>query len=81
MCLGLGRTGSTSLAIALKVLGYEVLHDDEQTEFTEEFESYAKGILSYDELMQILAIEGVNASFKTASSWAVDQPEVKGADA
>lgn len=32
VCVGLGRTGSTSLALALQVLGYTVLHDDEQTD-------------------------------------------------
>ena len=33
--LGLGRTGTTSLVMALEQLGYSVVHDDEQTELTD----------------------------------------------
>ena len=35
--LGLGRTGTTSIAMALEILGYTVIHDDEQTEETDVF--------------------------------------------
>ena len=33
--IGLGRTGTTSVAIALEILGYTVVHDDEQPELTD----------------------------------------------
>lgn len=91
VCVGLGRTGSTSLALALQVLGYTVLHDDEQTDVAEEWYHFegaewkenadAKwsegGIISEDELMQIMGIYGYNVTFKTQYLWAVDHPEIK----
>lgn len=33
--LGLGRTGTTSVTMALEILGYTVVHDDEQTQLTD----------------------------------------------
>ena len=79
VCVGLGRTGSTSLALALTVLGYMVQHDDEQVGVAEEFYNQHTKIISEDELQQIMGIYGYNATFKTSYTWAVDRPETKGA--
>ena len=37
------------------------------------------GIISEDELMQIMGIYGYNVTFKTQYLWAVDHPEIKSA--
>ncbi len=76
--LGLGRTGTTSLVMALEMLGYSVVHDDEQAELTDLF--YALNDLESidsDEFHEILGLRGYNASFKTGYEWVQEHNEVK----
>lgn len=76
--LGLGRTGTTSLALALEILGYKVVHDDEQTELTDLYAAEERGMISEDEMNEILGWRGYNATFKTADQhWVAEHPEVK----
>lgn len=76
--LGLGRTGTTSLAMALEILGYTVVHDDEQTELTDLFDAEEEEVIDIDELHEILGLRGYNATFKTAGyNWVADNPDVK----
>ena len=76
--LGLGRTGTTSLVIALEMLGYVPIHDDEQTEITDLYQALEKKQISLDEFHEILGLRGYNATFKTASyEWVAEHPEVK----
>jgi len=77
--LGLGRTGSTSLVMALEILGYVVMHDDEQTEETDLYAAYEDDMFDDDRLHEILGLRGYNATFKTAEyEWVAEHPEVKG---
>jgi len=76
--LGLGRTGSTSLAIALEILNYTVIHDDEHTELTDLFDAEEEEDIDMDEMHEILGLRGFNATFKTATyKWVAQHPEVK----
>ena len=76
--LGLGRTGSTSLAIALEILGFTVIHDDEQPEITDIFEFWEEEVIDMDEVNEILGLRGYNATFKTADyEWLAKQEDVK----
>ena len=76
--LGLGRTGTTSIAMALEILGYTVIHDDEQTEETDVFAAVEEEDIGMDEAHEILGLRGYNATFKTAGyEWVADHPEVK----
>jgi len=77
--LGLGRTGSTSLVMALEILGYVVMHDDEQTEETDLYAAYEDDMFDDDRLHEILGLRGYNATFKTADyEWVAEHAEVKG---
>merc|ERR1712238_349353 len=64
--LGLGRTGTTSVAMALEYLGYTVVHDDEQPEITDLYGAQEEEIIDMDEFHDILGLRGYNATFKTA---------------
>jgi len=75
--LGLGRTGTTSLAMALEILGYAVLHDDEQPEVADLAAAIQREEITYDELHDILGLRGYNASFKSDIYWVESHPEVK----
>jgi len=77
--LGLGRTGTTSLVMALEILGYTVVHDDEQTELTDLYNAWWElETIDIDEVHEILGLRGYNATFKTAGyDWVVDNPKVK----
>jgi len=76
--LGLGRTGTTSVVMAMEMLGYTVVHDDEQTEITDLFDAEEEEDIDMDEMHEILGLRGFNATFKTASyKWVADHPEVK----
>lgn len=76
--LGLGRTGSTSLVIALEILGYSVVHDDEQTELTDLYDWWEEEEIDTDEFHEILGKRGFNATFKTAGyRWVARHPEIK----
>jgi len=77
VCLGLGRTGSTSLALGIEDLGYTVIHDDEHVELRELYEWYEDGEISWDELNGVAGQIGFNATFKTGWEWAKVHPEVK----
>ena len=76
--LGLGRTGTTSLVIALEMLGYGVVHDDEQVELTDLFAAESRGDIDMDEFHVILGLRGYNVTMKTANyEWVAKHPEVK----
>lgn len=76
--LGLGRTGTTSLAIALEILNYTVIHDDEQTENTDLYDAEETEEIDMDEMHEILGLRGFNVTFKTAGHhWVARHPEVK----
>lgn len=51
--LGLGRTGSTSVALALGKLGFLSIHDDEQPDLAEEFWAEEVGAITKDQLHQL----------------------------
>ena len=76
--LGLGRTGTTSVVTALEILGYSVVHDDEQTELTDLYAAEDRGDIDMDNFHDILGLRGYNATFKTANyEWVAENPEVK----
>jgi len=76
--LGLGRTGTTSLAIALEILNYQVVHDDEQVQLTDVLDAIEEEKIDVDELHDILGLRGYNATFKTADyNYVARHPEVK----
>eukprot|EP00574_Skeletonema_japonicum_P002363 CAMPEP_0201724050 /NCGR_PEP_ID=MMETSP0593-20130828/7901_1 /ASSEMBLY_ACC=CAM_ASM_000672 /TAXON_ID=267983 /ORGANISM="Skeletonema japonicum, Strain CCMP2506" /LENGTH=324 /DNA_ID=CAMNT_0048215241 /DNA_START=157 /DNA_END=1131 /DNA_ORIENTATION=- len=75
--LGLGRTGSTSLAVALEMLGYYAVHDDDQVELTDIFYAWEEETIDSDEFHEILGLRGYNASFKTEYEWVQSHEEVK----
>lgn len=76
--LGLGRTGTTSLAMALEILGYTVIHDDEQPELTDVWDFWEDEDIDIDEVHEILGLRGYNATFKTANyGWVAKQEDVK----
>ena len=76
--LGLGRTGTTSVVMALELLGYQVVHDDEHTELTDLYAYWEEDVIDSDEFHRILGLRGYNATFKTVNAkWAKRHPEVK----
>jgi len=76
--LGLARTGSTSLVVALEHLGYTAVHDDEQVELTDLSHYWEEDIIDGDEFHDILGKRGYNATFKTANyEWVARHPEIK----
>jgi len=78
VALGLGRTGSTSLAIALEILKYTVIHDDEHTEITDLMDAIEEEDIDDDYMHEILGLRGYNATFKTAGyKYVAKHPEIK----
>jgi hypothetical protein len=76
--IGLGRTGSTSLVIALEILGYSVFHDEEYRKSADLYEQWDKDIIDEDDYHEELGNRGYNVSAKSASlDWARTQPDVK----
>ena len=76
--LGLGRTGTTSLVVALEILGYAAVHDDEQTKLTDLYAAEDRKEIDMDEFHEILGLRGYNATFKTADyHWVEKHPEVR----
>jgi len=76
--VGLGRTGTTSLAVALEQLGYGVIHDDEHLELHDLYDSREKGEITNLEFHDLVAKQGYNATFKTDYRWALENiPDVK----
>ena len=75
---GLGRTGTTSLAAAMTILGYRVLHDDEAAAVLDLFGTYHEGIMSDDELHYQIGQRGFNCSFLWQDyEWAAQQDDIK----
>merc|ERR1712029_156353 len=75
---GLGRTGTTSVAMALEILGYRVVHDDEQPELTDLYAFEDEEEIDADEFHEILGLRGYNATFKTADyEWVAEHDEIK----
>ena len=60
---GLGRTGTTSLASAMSILGYKVLHDDEAPAVMDLFGANYRNEISVDELHYQIGLRGFNCSF------------------
>ena len=60
---GLGRTGTTSLASAMSILGYKVLHDDEAPAVMDLFGANYRNEISDDELHHQIGLRGFNCSF------------------
>jgi hypothetical protein len=75
--LGLGRTGTTSLVMALEMLGYTVIHDDEQPELVDLYAAEGRGDIGEDEFHEILGLRGYNATFKTDYEWVAQRPNIK----
>jgi len=76
--LGLGRTGTTSLVVALDLLGYTSVHDDEQVELTDLYAAWERDDIEIDEVHEILGLRGYNVTMKTADyPWVLRHPEVK----
>ena len=76
--LGLGRTGTTSLAMALEIIGYTVIHDDEHPKITDLYAAKERGKIDWDEFNVKLGERGYNATFKTGDNeWVKDHPKIK----
>jgi len=80
--LGLGRTGTTSLVIALEILGYNAVHDDEQVEITDLEVAFDEEVVNIDDYYRILGLRGYNVTFKAGleedgGDWIRDHPEIK----
>ena len=76
--VGLGRTGTTSMAVAMEILGYKVLHDEENARTYDVYRDYYAGKMDEDELHVALGNKGYNATFRTNTyEWAGKQEDVK----
>ena len=75
--VGLGRTGTTSLALALEILGYKVIHDDEHFRLQDLYDEEDEGEITWDEFHEQAGRRGFNATFKSGYEWAKNHPEVK----
>ena len=76
--VGLGRTGTTSLASAMTKLGYKVLHDDEATAVMDLYKALYDKTIGEDQLHDELGNRGYNCSFLYHDyAWAAKQPNVK----
>ena len=75
--MGLGRTGTTSLAMALEMLGYSVVHDDEHADMASLFEQEEEGKITEDDLHVTFGKMGYNVSFKSSPEWVLKHSEVK----
>lgn len=76
--VGLGRTGTTSLAVAMGILGYQVVHDEENPRLYDVYRDFYAGKYSEDELHRLLGERGYNATFKSNTyKWAGMQDDVK----
>eukprot|EP00957_Ditylum_brightwellii_P026546 2007763-Ditylum_brightwellii.AAC.1 len=64
--------------MALEILGYKVVHDDEQTEITDLYAAEERDEIDLNKFHKILGLRGYNATFKTVGyKWVADHPEVK----
>eukprot|EP00567_Pseudictyota_dubia_P015289 CAMPEP_0197441448 /NCGR_PEP_ID=MMETSP1175-20131217/7711_1 /TAXON_ID=1003142 /ORGANISM="Triceratium dubium, Strain CCMP147" /LENGTH=296 /DNA_ID=CAMNT_0042971721 /DNA_START=108 /DNA_END=995 /DNA_ORIENTATION=+ len=75
---GLGRTGTTSLAAAMDILGYRVVHDDEAQAVMDLFGASYRGEINEEELHDEIGKRGFNCSFLYNDyKWAAKQPHIK----
>lgn len=63
--------------MALEMLGYFALLDDEETELTDILYVVEEGTIDSDEFHEILGLRGYSASFKTEYEWVQSHEEVK----
>eukprot|EP00927_Polykrikos_kofoidii_P061045 TRINITY_DN55933_c0_g1_i1.p1 TRINITY_DN55933_c0_g1~~TRINITY_DN55933_c0_g1_i1.p1 ORF type:complete len:321 (+),score=42.29 TRINITY_DN55933_c0_g1_i1:39-965(+) len=78
--VGLGRTGSTSLTVALKELGYTPIHDDEAAEVSDIYGAMMRHTMSMDRVNAELGARGFDTpmiSTKEYVKWAATAPNVK----
>jgi hypothetical protein len=80
--VGLGRTGSTSFATALKELGYAPVHDDEiyGGEVSDLYGAMVSGTMSLDDINTELGKRGFDAPVVSVHGyveWAARAPDVK----
>lgn len=76
--VGLGRTGTTSLAVAMDLLGYTVLHDEETPRVYDLYRDFYAGKISDNALHEGLGNRGFNATFRSTNvDWASKQDGVK----
>ena len=76
--VGLGRTGTTSLAVAMGILGYNVVHDEENPRLYDVYRDFYKGKFDEDELHRLIGQRGYNATFKSNTyKWSGQQEDVK----
>jgi len=78
--VGLGRTGSTSFAAALKQLGYVPIHDDEVLEVSDLYAAMIDGSMTMDEVNAALGGRGFDAPMVSTPeyvTWAAAAPGVK----
>lgn len=76
--VGLPRTGTTSIAAAMNILGYKVLHDDEGPNVIDLCGSYHRGEIDQDELHHQFGQRGYNCSFySNHHKWAGQNKNVK----
>lgn len=78
--VGFGRTGSTSLSAALKVLDYTPIHDDEGMEVADIYGAMIKGTMPMDEINVELGKRGFDAPMVSVHKyveWAAQAPDVK----
>ena len=54
------------MVVALELLGYTVVHDDEQPELTDLYVAQESRMLDMDDFHEVLGLRGYNATFKTA---------------
>jgi len=59
---GMGRTGTGSLSLALKELGYRPCWGPDLFEFADEIRDYSAGTMSGDQLLALMAERGFNAT-------------------
>lgn len=68
----------TSIAAAMSILGYKVLHDDEGPAIADLYGAYSKQEITEDELHTELGKRGFNCSFMyNGYTWAARQEDVK----
>lgn len=77
--VGQGRTGTTSLAAALRMLGYKVLHDDTAFDVVDLYGEHCRGEISADRLHERISRErGYNCSFfRDGYRWAAAREDVQ----
>lgn len=76
--VGLGRTGTTSLAVAMDILGFNVVHDDETPRLWDFYRDYYNGKINEDEMHIRIGLRGYDVSFKSNTyQWAARHDDVK----